>query len=43
MHDLLFRLREERNLSMVLVTHNVELASRTDRVLRLAGGLLQDA
>lgn len=43
LHDLLFRLREERNLSMVLVTHNVELAARTDRVLRLAGGLLQDA
>jgi lipoprotein-releasing system ATP-binding protein len=43
LHDLLFRLREERNLSMVLVTHNVELASRTDRVLRLAGGVLEEA
>ncbi len=40
LHDLLFRLREERGLSMVIVTHNAELASRADRTLLLeAGGL----
>jgi len=42
LHDLLFRLREERSLSMVLVTHNLELAGRTDRVLLLEDGRLRD-
>ena len=41
LHDLLFRLRERRALSMVIVTHNRELAARTDRILELAGGRLQ--
>jgi len=41
LHDLLFRLREERALSMVLVTHNRDLAARADRVLRLANGRLE--
>ncbi|MGW8266278.1 MAG: ABC transporter ATP-binding protein [Longimicrobiales bacterium] len=40
LHDLLFRLREEEGTSMVLVTHNLELASRSDRVLRLKEGIL---
>ena len=40
LHDLLFELREGRNLAMVLVTHNTELAKRTDRVLRLEDGRL---
>lgn len=40
LHDLLFRLREERGLSMVIVTHNRELAERADRTLLLeAAGL----
>ncbi len=40
LHDLLFRLREERGLSMVIVTHNRELAHRADRTLLLeAAGL----
>ncbi len=43
LHDLLFRLKEERNLSMVIVTHNHDLADRADRVLLLAGGRLQPA
>jgi lipoprotein-releasing system ATP-binding protein len=42
LHDLLFRLREQRGLSMVLVTHNRELAERADRTLLLADGRLQD-
>ncbi len=41
LHDLLFRLRERRALSMVIVTHNRELAARADRILELAGGRLQ--
>lgn len=40
LHDLLFDLREERGTSMVLVTHNLELAQRSDRILRLVGGTL---
>jgi lipoprotein-releasing system ATP-binding protein len=40
LHDLLFELRRGRNLAMVLVTHNTELAQRTDRVLRLEDGRL---
>ncbi|MDX1568278.1 MAG: ABC transporter ATP-binding protein [Longimicrobiales bacterium] len=42
LHDLLFRLREERSLAMVLVTHNLELARRADRTLRLEDGQLRD-
>lgn len=41
LHDLLFRLREEQSLSMVLVTHNRELARRADRILHLKDGRLQ--
>jgi lipoprotein-releasing system ATP-binding protein len=40
LHDLLFDLRQARSLSMVLVTHNLELAERADRVLLLEDGLL---
>jgi len=40
LHDLLFRLRRERSLSMVLVTHNRELAERADRILVLKDGRL---
>jgi lipoprotein-releasing system ATP-binding protein len=41
LHDLLFRLRERQALSMVIVTHNRELAARADRILELTGGRLQ--
>ena len=43
LHDLLFDLRERRSLSMVLVTHNRELAARTDRTVRLESGVLVPA
>jgi len=43
LHDLLFRLRGDRGLAMVLVTHNRELAERTDRILELRDGLLHDS
>lgn len=38
--ELLFRLNREHGTTLVLVTHDVELARRCDRVYRLAGGCL---
>ncbi len=40
LHDLLFRIRADRGLALVLVTHNRELASRADRILALRDGVL---
>jgi lipoprotein-releasing system ATP-binding protein len=40
LHDLLFELRRDRELAMVLVTHNLELAERADRILHLEDGRL---
>ncbi len=42
LHDLLFELREASKLSLVLVTHNAELASRADRILQLRDGVLSN-
>ncbi|WP_317890556.1 ABC transporter ATP-binding protein [Acidicapsa ligni] len=41
--SLIERLHEEHGLTSVLVTHNIELAGRCTRVLRLAGGRLVGA
>jgi lipoprotein-releasing system ATP-binding protein len=41
LHDLLFELRARRDLSIVVVTHNRDLAARADRTLVLTGGRLQ--
>ncbi len=40
LHELLFRLREEKGTSMVLVTHNLDLAKQSDRILELRNGVL---
>ncbi len=40
LHDLFFRLRDEREFSVVLVTHNLEFARQADRVMRLHDGRL---
>jgi lipoprotein-releasing system ATP-binding protein len=40
LHDLIFELRAGRGLSMVVVTHNLDLARRADRVLVLEEGRL---
>jgi putative ABC transport system ATP-binding protein len=36
--DLIQRLREERGLTVVLVTHDPSVASRADRVVRMLDG-----
>jgi putative ABC transport system ATP-binding protein len=41
--ELLFELNEREKTTLVLVTHNRELAARCDRVLRLHEGALSDA
>lgn len=38
--DLLSDLRRRRNLTSILVTHNLQFAGRCDRVLKLEGGAL---
>jgi lipoprotein-releasing system ATP-binding protein len=40
LHDLLRRLNRERNITVVVVTHNEGLAARCDRRLRLEAGAL---
>ncbi len=42
LHDLLFRLRAEHGVALVLATHNRELADRADRILLLKEGRLQN-
>ncbi|HEX2095387.1 MAG TPA: ABC transporter ATP-binding protein [Longimicrobiaceae bacterium] len=40
LHDLLFEVSRENGAAMILVTHNLDLAARADRVLRLHAGRL---
>jgi lipoprotein-releasing system ATP-binding protein len=39
--NLLGEIRTRRNLTTILVTHNLQFARRCDRVLKLAGGALE--
>ncbi|MEC7401620.1 MAG: ABC transporter ATP-binding protein, partial [Verrucomicrobiota bacterium] len=41
--DLLFRLCEERQQTLILVTHNHDLASQCDRTLTLRSGKLEES
>lgn len=41
--DLLFGLNKEQGTTLVLVTHNLDLAQRTGRILRMRGGRLVHA
>ena len=38
--DLLFNLNQETATTLVLVTHDLELAGRTSRIIRLHGGMI---
>jgi lipoprotein-releasing system ATP-binding protein len=40
LHDLFFKLRDKLGLTIIIVTHNEELASRADRSLRMADGVI---
>jgi lipoprotein-releasing system ATP-binding protein len=42
LHDLLFSVAADHGTAMVLVTHNMELAARSARVLEVRGGVLVD-
>jgi putative ABC transport system ATP-binding protein len=39
--DLMFRLRTERNATLVLVTHDMALAARCDRMIRIRSGHIE--
>lgn len=36
--DLLFEMNREKNTTLIIVTHDLELSKKTDRVIRLKGG-----
>ena len=40
LYDLLWRLREEKGQTFVIVTHNEELAGRSDRTIRMVDGVV---
>ena len=41
---LLFELNEEKNTTLVIVTHDMELANKTNRIIKLKGGkIISDA
>jgi lipoprotein-releasing system ATP-binding protein len=43
-HELLFRLNEDHGMTMLIVTHNMELARQSPRIIRMADGhLIGDA
>ena len=41
--DLLFNLNKEKGTALVLVTHDAELAQKTDHVIHLKGGKMMDS
>lgn len=42
LHQLFFRLREEYGQTFVIVTHDEELASQTDHIIRMKDGIILD-
>lgn len=40
--DLLFEMNREKNTTLILVTHNLELAALTKRIIRMKGGKIQE-
>ena len=40
--DLIFNLNREKGTTLILVTHDPELAKRTDRIINIKGGKIQE-
>lgn len=41
--DLIFQLNQDQGTTLVLVTHDLELAKRTNRIIKIKGGKMQEA
>ena len=42
MYELIWKLREENRQTFLIVTHNEELANKTDRIIRLVDGYVKE-
>ncbi len=42
MHDLLFKLRDEFNQTLVIVTHDENFASQSDKIIRMKDGKIEE-
>ncbi|MGE4587583.1 MAG: ABC transporter ATP-binding protein, partial [Mangrovibacterium sp.] len=42
LHDLFFRLRDEFQQTLVIVTHDEQFASQSDRIIPMRDGLIED-
>ncbi len=42
LHDLFFKLRDNFNQTLVIVTHDEEFASQSDRIIRMRDGLIEN-
>ena len=42
MYELIWKLREENQQTFLIVTHNEELANKTDRIIRLVDGYIKE-
>ena len=40
LHDLFFQLRDKLGITVIIVTHNEDLASRADRTIRMSDGVI---
>lgn len=42
LHELLMRIKEEHSMTMLIATHNLELAKQCDRVLEIKDGIIEE-